>query len=83
MSAVMQSPSEPLLLRSDDNGVTTLTLNRASQFNSLSDALIDELSAALDAVGKDRSVRAVVLAGAGKAFCAGHDLKEKGKNKKK
>ncbi len=75
MSAAPQSP-EPLLLRSDDNGVATLTLNRAGQFNSLSDALIDELQAALDAVAEDTSVRVVVLAGAGKAFCAGHDLKE-------
>lgn len=55
MSAVMQTPSEPLLLRSDDHGVATLTLNRPSQFNSLSDALIDELSAALDAVARDKS----------------------------
>ena len=46
MSAVMQSSNEPLLLRSDDHGVTTLTLNRASQFNSLSDGLIDALQAA-------------------------------------
>lgn len=76
MSAVMPSPSEPLLLRSDDNGVATLTLNRPGQFNSLSDALIDELQAALDAIATDESVRVVVLAGAGKAFCAGHDLKE-------
>ena len=75
MSAAPQSP-EPLLLRSDDNGVATLTLNRAGQFNSLSDALIDELQGALDAIAEDKSVRVVVLAGAGKAFCAGHDLKE-------
>ena len=76
MSAVMQSSNEPLLLRHDDDGVATLTLNRPGQFNSLSEALIDELSAALDAIAQDKSVRVVVLAGAGKAFCAGHDLKE-------
>jgi enoyl-CoA hydratase/carnithine racemase len=76
MSAVMQTPNEPVLLRNDNSGVTTLTLNRPSQFNSLSDALIDELSVALDAIAQDKSVRVVVLAGAGKAFCAGHDLKE-------
>jgi enoyl-CoA hydratase/carnithine racemase len=76
MSAVMQSSNEPLLLRSDDHGVATLTLNRASQFNSLSDGLIDALQAALDAIATDTSVRVVVLAGAGRAFCAGHDLKE-------
>lgn len=76
MSAVMQSPDEPLLVRNDDNGVATLTLNRPGQFNSLSDGLLDALRAALDAIAIDGSVRAVVLAGAGKAFCAGHDLKE-------
>jgi enoyl-CoA hydratase/carnithine racemase len=72
----MQSPDEPLLVRNDDNGVATLTLNRPGQFNSLSDGLLDALRAALDAIAIDGSVRAVVLAGAGKAFCAGHDLKE-------
>ncbi len=76
MSAVMQSAEEPVLLRRDEGGVATLTLNRPNQFNSLSDALLDALSAALDAIAADKSVRAVVLAGAGKAFCAGHDLKE-------
>ncbi len=76
MSAVMQSADEPLLRRRDEGGVTTLTLNRPGQFNSLSDGLIDALSAALDAIAADVSVRAVVLAGEGRAFCAGHDLKE-------
>ncbi len=76
MSAVMQSSNAPLLLRSDEHGVTTLTLNRPSQFNSLSDGLIDEMLVALGAIATDKSVRVVVLAGAGKAFCAGHDLKE-------
>ena len=76
MSAVMQSSNEPVLVRHDDNGVATLTLNRPSQFNSLSDALIDALQSSLEAIATDPSVRVVVLAGAGKAFCAGHDLKE-------
>jgi enoyl-CoA hydratase/carnithine racemase len=66
----------PVLLRSDAAGVATLTLNRPQQFNALSVALLIELQAALDAVARDRSVRVVVLAGAGRAFCAGHDLKE-------
>ena len=66
----------PLLLREDRDGVTTLTLNRPSQFNSLSEEMLSELQGALDAIAEDKSVRVVVLAGAGKAFCAGHDLKE-------
>ena len=67
---------ESILLRNDAGGVATLTLNRPPQYNALSSALIHELQAALDAIARDQSVRVVVLAGAGKAFCAGHDLKE-------
>lgn len=67
---------QPYVLRSDVTGVCTLTLNRGAQYNALSMAMIDNLQAALDAVAVDDSVRVVVLAGDGKAFCAGHDLKE-------
>jgi enoyl-CoA hydratase/carnithine racemase len=56
--------------------VATLTLNRPSQFNSLSRELVGQLQSELDAIRQDSSVRVVVIAGAGKAFCAGHDLKE-------
>jgi enoyl-CoA hydratase/carnithine racemase len=75
MNAVL-SPDQPLLLRHDDGGIATLTLNRAAQFNALSDALIGEMHASLDSIALDKSVRVVVITGAGKAFCAGHDLKE-------
>ena len=68
--------TEGILLRSDAAGVATLTLNRPSQFNALSTELLAELQAALAAIAQDASVRVVVLAGAGKAFCAGHDLKQ-------
>ena len=76
MSAVPQAADAPLLLRRDDGGVATLTLNRPSQFNSLSEELLDALQSELDAIARDPSVRVVVMAGAGKAFCAGHDLKQ-------
>jgi len=65
-----------LLLRADADGVATLTLNRPAQFNSLSAALLIELQAAVDELASDKSVRVVIIAGTGKAFCAGHDLKE-------
>ncbi len=65
-----------LLLRADADGVATLTLNRPAQFNSLSAALLIELQSAADELASDKSVRVVVIAGVGKAFCAGHDLKE-------
>ena len=68
---------DSLLLRADRaDGLTTLTLNRPGQFNSLSEALLSALQKELDAIATDDTVRVVVLAGAGKAFCAGHDLKE-------
>ncbi|MFN7088045.1 MAG: enoyl-CoA hydratase [Burkholderiales bacterium] len=67
---------QPLLLRNDVNGVATLILNRPQQYNALSWALLAELQTAIDAIAHDESVRVVVIAGTGKAFCAGHDLKE-------
>jgi enoyl-CoA hydratase/carnithine racemase len=64
------------LLREDRSGVATLTLNRPQQFNALSSSLIDALQHEVDAIADDASIRVVVIAGAGRAFCAGHDLKE-------
>jgi enoyl-CoA hydratase/carnithine racemase len=69
--------NEPLVLKQRDaRGVVTLTLNRPAAFNALSEAMLDALQAALDAVRSDAQARVVVIAAAGKAFCAGHDLKE-------
>jgi enoyl-CoA hydratase/carnithine racemase len=73
----MNAQIEPLVLSStDDRGVVTLTLNRPTAFNALSEALMAALQTELDAAALDDTVRVVVLAAAGKAFCAGHDLKE-------
>ena len=66
----------PHVARRDEAGVATLTLDRGERFNPLSSPMIAALEARLDEVAADRSVRAVVLAGAGRGFCAGHDLKE-------
>ena len=69
--------TEALVLRQTDaRGVVTLTLNRPAAFNSLSEAMLAALQAELDAVAADARARVVVIAAAGKAFCAGHDLKE-------
>ncbi len=73
---IRTAATQSLLLRQDVKGVATLTLNRPAQFNSLSQALMRELQAELDRIAADPAVRVVILAGAGKAFCAGHDLKE-------
>lgn len=67
---------DELVLRRDEGGVAFLTLNRPQARNALSKPLMTALEAALEAVEADDAVRAVVLAGAGPAFCAGHDLKE-------
>ncbi|MDO9094416.1 MAG: enoyl-CoA hydratase [Rubrivivax sp.] len=69
--------TEALVLHDKDKrGVVTLTLNRPQAFNALSEGLLAALQAALDRVAADDTARAVVIAAAGKAFCAGHDLKE-------
>lgn len=67
---------EPLVLRQFSAGVTTLTLNRSSQYNVLSTAMLKALQQALDHAASDVNTHVVVLAGHGKAFCAGHDLRE-------
>jgi enoyl-CoA hydratase/carnithine racemase len=65
-----------LVRRQDQAGIVTLTLNRPEARNALSVALMAAMQAVLDDVAADKSARVVVIAGAGPAFCAGHDLKE-------
>ena len=68
---------QALVLREQDTrGVVSLTLNRPRAFNTLSEAMLDALQAEFDRVAADTTARAVVIAAAGRAFCAGHDLKE-------
>jgi enoyl-CoA hydratase/carnithine racemase len=77
MNASVSATPEPLVRRERDaRGIVTLTLNRAQAFNALSEELLNALQAQLDPLATDEQARAVVLAGAGKAFCAGHDLRE-------
>ena len=66
--------TEPLVLRTDRSGLTTLTLNRPTKLNALTPGVFVQLRAHLDAIRTDASVGCVVLAGAGRSFCAGHDL---------
>jgi len=68
--------SEPILLREEEDGIVTLTLNRPGQYNALSRALLSELQTALDEISADDSIYVVIIAASGKAFCPGHDLKE-------
>ena len=76
MNAPLDASVPPLVLREDADGIATLTLNRPAQFNAIDGALLDALQAALDGVAGDATARVVVIAGAGRAFCPGHDLKE-------
>jgi enoyl-CoA hydratase/carnithine racemase len=66
--------SEPLVIRTDLDGLTTLTLNRPEKLNALTPRVFVELRAHLDAIAADQAIGCVVLEGAGRAFCAGHDL---------
>ena len=72
----IESNPSPLVHSRDDRGAHTLTLDRASSFNALSEDMLTALQAALDAVALDESARMVVIAAHGKAFCAGHNLKD-------
>ena len=78
MTSPTAEPSEDqhFILREDRDQVAWLTLNRPKKLNALSEAMIAALSAELDVLAADTSVRVVVISGAGKAFSAGHDLKE-------
>jgi len=70
------SAPEPVLLRSDVAGVAGLTLNRPEQYNALSRELLGALQTELDRIKDDPAIRVVAITGAGRAFCAGHDMKE-------
>ncbi|AUQ58379.1 enoyl-CoA hydratase-like protein [Phaeobacter inhibens] len=65
-----------ILERHDSNGIATLHLNAPERLNALSDAMLAALQAEIDSLRDDRETHVVILAGRGKAFCAGHDLRE-------
>ncbi len=66
----------PILERANTGAIARLTLNMPEKLNALSDAMLAALQAEFDTLKEEPNIRAVILAGAGKAFCAGHDLKE-------
>ncbi|MDF0581737.1 enoyl-CoA hydratase [Bradyrhizobium yuanmingense] len=70
------SPQPPILLREIVGSVAVLTLNRPAARNSLSEAMIGQLHASLNAIAEDKHIRAAVIAANGPAFSAGHDIKE-------
>jgi enoyl-CoA hydratase/carnithine racemase len=76
MNDLAMTAVAPFVLRADRDGIATLTLNRPDSINSLSSGMIDALQSEFDRIADDPAVRVVVLAAAGKHFCAGHDLRE-------
>ena len=75
-------PEEPVLLEESLGPVRRLTMNRPSRLNALSNELVETLSGALARAAADDGVRVVILAGSGRAFCAGYDLKEEAEHVK-
>jgi enoyl-CoA hydratase/carnithine racemase len=75
--------SDKPLIREDTRGIVTLTLNRPQQLNALCESMLEALQQELDSIAGDPAVRCLVIRGAGKAFCAGHDLLEMRSNSRK
>ncbi len=76
MAEIQRKDDAPILLRHDAEGVATLTMNRPGARNALSVGLMAEMKREIDAIAGDESIRVVVIAANGPAFCAGHDLRE-------
>ena len=78
MSSAMfnRAPDALVLYEVAEPGLVRLILNRPNAFNALSEAMLTVLQAKLDVIAANPAIRVVIIAGAGKAFCAGHDLKE-------
>lgn len=71
-----QSIDAPMLSRTDTDSIATITLNKPDQYNPLSWEMLTHIQDTLDCIAQDESIRVVILAAKGRAFCAGHDLKE-------
>jgi len=76
MSQPTSTADTPYIISQREQSIVTITLNRGERFNPLSEEMLAALQTEIDTIAKDSSVRLVVLAAQGKAFCAGHDLKQ-------
>jgi len=68
--------SEPLVIRHDEEGISNLVINRPKAYNALSIDCMEAIMAELEQISEDTSIKVVILSGAGKGFCAGHDMKD-------
>ncbi|MGI9554127.1 MAG: enoyl-CoA hydratase [Thermodesulfobacteriota bacterium] len=73
---VSEVVTDKLVIREDNNGICNLTINRPKAYNALSIDCMEEIIEQFETISSDSSVKVVILAGSGKGFCAGHDLKE-------
>lgn len=73
---VTKETSETLVLRNDENGIANLVINRPKSYNALSIDSMEAIMKELQRISEDSSIKVVVLSGAGKGFCAGHDMKD-------
>jgi len=73
---VTKETSETLVLRNDENGISNLIINRPKSYNSLSIECMESIMDELKDISQDSSIKVVILSGAGKGFCAGHDMKD-------
>ncbi|MEE9175125.1 MAG: enoyl-CoA hydratase [Thermodesulfobacteriota bacterium] len=73
---ITKETSETLVLRNDENGISNLTINRPKSYNALSIDCMEEIMKELRSISEDSSIKVVILSGAGKGFCAGHDMKD-------
>ena len=76
MSKTHSDADDKVLLRHNARGIAWLTLNRPKAYNALSGDLMSELISSLNSIANERDIKVVVIKGAGKGFCAGHDLQE-------
>src|SRR5690606_42013084 len=70
-----EHPADPVLLE-QHQGLARITLNRPAKYNALSEEVLDSLQHILDKLAQDPSLQCVIIQAEGKAFCAGHDLKQ-------
>lgn len=81
--AVAKESSDSLVLRNDQGGISELVLNRPKVYNALSIPCMEALMEEIKAISEDPSIKVIILSGAGKGFCAGHDLKDMRANTKR
>ncbi len=74
--ALAKENSEPMILRTDEDGISHLVINRPKSYNALSIDCMETLMGEIKEISENNSIKVIILSGSGKGFCAGHDMKE-------